>query len=138
VTLDDLKADRQPEPVPPPAASRVEKNGVKIRLLVWASMPIPLSATTMPIRSSSTHVETRSWPPPGMASMALLNRFTRTCLKASGSISRHGRSPYSSVIRTPASWVLKRSSSRVDLTRALRSLGFVAAVAAWRTPGAIE
>ena len=93
VALDDLQADRQAEARPaagPGPRGEERREDAAPRLGVHADAT---SATTTPTRSGSPRVVTRSSPPCGMASMALLNRFSRTCLKASGSISRQGTSP---------------------------------------------
>ena len=51
----------------------------------WASMPTPVSATTISARAATPRRLTRTWPDAGVNLIALATRFQTTCWRRSGS-----------------------------------------------------
>ena len=74
--------DARPSPVPSPI-SFVVKNGSKMFSSRSGAMPVPVSATRDagmgPASRTTVSAVMRSVPPSGIASRALIARFTRTC-----------------------------------------------------------
>ena len=112
-----------PSPVPCPTGL-VVKNGSKIRSWVAASMPEPVSVTRTYALTSSRSTERRSVPPPGMASRALLTRFSTTWSNRTESIITTAGLALGSMLRLMCSPTVRVRSGLKLSSRWLRSVGF--------------